>query len=92
MPADANGIYKSAPLPYFLQASLRQFKKRLDALKTTILANHCSCKRAIGECEGSDIDVVVFPLTDEAFLRSSVAPSVEATRHFRTQPVPAMPE
>lgn len=51
MPTDAIGIYKSAKLPFFLQASLRYCKKCLDALGTTILANHGSRKRSIGECE-----------------------------------------
>ena len=52
MPTDAIGIYKSAMLPFFLQASLRYCKKCLDALGTTILVNHGSRKRSIGESEG----------------------------------------
>ena len=40
MPTDAIGIYKSATMPYFLQASFKNFKKSLDAFGNTILANH----------------------------------------------------
>ena len=90
MPTDAIGIYKSATLPYFLQASLRQFKKRLDALETTILANHGSRKRSIGECEGfGHRRCGVPPELSEAFLALFRGPSVQALPAISaTQPAP----
>jgi hypothetical protein len=83
MPTDAIGIYKSAMLPCFLQASLRKFKKHLDALGNTILTNHGDRKRSIGECEAFRRWTFEYPPElSEAYFALFRGPSAEALPAF----------